>query len=294
MAEDKSVVKQVEAPPLIPLNLELRLARTPRRAPKYSAKVKNAAGQEVVLGDPRATRALLALMDVHAVNGGAACHWGGPSAFAEIMAAIHGIMFSTEGREWYEAFNFVNDAGHTENGIYALRANCGFAGMTFEDLKPFRSIKSKLTGHGESHLNPQGVLLSNGPLGSALPQAQGLAVADKIAKRNRVTICTVSDGASMEGEAKEAFAAIAGLASKGKTNPFVLVISDNDTKLSGRITKDAYSMQRSFQAMSALGWNGISVPNGHDFQAVSLLVDNGTEQAKAYPRVRVGCWVMTI
>src|SRR6266536_753899 len=107
MAEDKSVVKQVEAPPLTPLSLTVRLAHTPRRAPKYSVKVKTAAGQEVVLGDPRATRALVALMDVHAVNGGAACHWGGPAAFAEIMAAIHGIMFAVQDREWHEAFNFV-------------------------------------------------------------------------------------------------------------------------------------------------------------------------------------------
>src|SRR6266700_2201757 len=283
MAEDKSVVKQVEAPPLAPLNLTPRLARTPRRAPKYSVKVKNSAGQEVVLGDPRATRALLALMDVHAVNGGAACHWGGPSAFAEIMAAIHGIMFSAEGREWYEAFNFVNDAGHTENGIYALRANYGFDKMTFEDLKPFRSIKSKFTGHGESHLNPEGVLLSNGPLGSALPQSQGLAIADKVAKRDRVTICTVSDGASMEGEAKEAFAAIPGLAAKGRVNPYVLVISDNDTKLSGRITQDAFSMERTFAAMGPLGWNVIPVPNGHDLQAVYLAVERGIAAARAEP-----------
>src|SRR5213596_1349943 len=267
MAEDKSVVKPVEAPPLTPLNLTSRLAPTPRRTPKYSVKVKNASGQEVVLGDPRATRALVALMDVHAVNGGAACHWGGPAAFAEIMAAIHGIMFSTRGCEWHEAFNFVNDAGHTENGIYALRANYGFDGMSFEDLKAFRSIRSKLTGHGESHLNPEGVLLSNGPLGSALPQSQGLAIADRVAGRDRVTICTVSDGASMEGEAKEAFAAIAGLAAKGRVNPYVLVLSDNDTKLSGRITKDAFSMQNTFQAMSALGWNVIYVANGHDLSA---------------------------
>jgi transketolase len=294
MAEDKSVVKQVEAPPLAPLNLSPRLARTPPRAPKYSVKVKNAAGQEVVLGDPRATRALLALMDVHAVTGGAACHWGGPSAFAEIMAAIHAIMFSTQGREWYEAFNFVNDAGHTENGIYALRANYGFDKMTFEDLKPFRSIKSKLTGHGESHLNPEGVLLSNGPLGSALPQSQGLAIADRVAKRDRVTICTVSDGASMEGEAKEAFAAIPGLAAKGRVNPYVMVISDNDTKLSGRITKDAYSMQPTFSAMTALGWNVISVANGHDLQLVYLAVEKGIDQAKANPKSPVCLWVKTI
>src|SRR5947207_15039146 len=169
-------------------------------------------------------------------------------------------MFATNGRQWHEAYNFVNDAGHTENGIYALRANYGFDSMTFEDLKAFRSIKSKLTGHGESHLNPQGVLLSNGPLGSALPQAQGLAIANKVAKRDRVTIVTISDGASMEGEAKEAFAAIPGLAAKDRVNPFVLVISDNDTKLSGRITKDAFSMSPSFAAMPALGWNVIHVP----------------------------------
>jgi transketolase len=233
-------------------------------------------------------------MDVHAVNGGAACHWGGPAAFAEIMAAIHGVMFSVQGREWHEAFNFVNDAGHTENGIYALRANYGFDGMTFDSLKLFRSIQSKFTGHGESHLNPEGVLLSNGPLGSALPQSQGLAIADKVARRDRVTICTVSDGASMEGEAKEAFAAIPGLAAKGCVNPYVLVISDNDTKLSGRITKDAFSMERTFAAMGALGWHVIDVRDGHDLQAVYLAVEAAIAEAKANPNSPVCLLVKTI
>jgi transketolase len=294
MAEDKSVVKPVEAPPLKPLALKPRLAPAPANAPKYSVKVKNLAGQEVILGDPRATRGLVALMDVHAVNGGAACHWGGPAAFAEIMAAIHGVLFSAKGRAWYDAFNFVNDAGHTENGIYALRANYGFDGMTFDDLKKFRSIESKLTGHGESHLNPEQVLLSNGPLGSALPQAQGLAIADKVAKNDRVTICTVSDGASMEGEAKEAFAAIPGLAAKDRINPFVLVISDNDTKLSGRITKDSYGMARTFSAMGNLGWNVITVQNGHDLQGVFQAVEKGVQQAVQNPNIPVCLLVKTI
>src|SRR5258708_15051652 len=280
MAVDTTVVKPAEAPPLTPLKLTPRLAATPTRPPKYFAKVKNAKGEEVVLGDPRATRALVALMDVHAVNGGAACHWGGPAAFAEIMSAIHGLMFATRGRPWHEAFNFVNDAGHTENGIYASRTNYGFDNLTCEALKGFRGIKSKLTGHGESPLNPQGVLLSNGPLSSALPQAQGLAIADKVAKNDRITICTVSDGGSMEGEAKEAFAAIPGLSAKDRVNPFVLVISDNDTKLSGRITKDSFSMARSFAAMGALGWNVINVPNGHDLPAVYLFLEKAIEQAK--------------
>ncbi|KAB2661538.1 MAG: transketolase [Verrucomicrobia bacterium] len=294
MAADNSVVAKVELPPLKPQSLKSRLAPTPGQRPKYAATVKNAAGDEVVLGCPQATRALVALMDVHAVNGGAACHWGGPAAFAEVNSAIHGLMFRTTGRQWHEAFNYVNDAGHAENGIYALRANLGFDGLTFEALKGFRSIQSKLTGHGESHINPEGVLLSNGPLGSALPQAQGLAIGDKLAGNDRVTLAVVSDGASMEGEAKEAFAAIPGIASKGRMNPFVMVVSDNDTKLSGRITQDAFSMQPTFEALDDLGWDVRRVANGHDLAAVYLAVEKAVADARANPARPVCLWLKTI
>ena len=283
MAADTSVVQAVVAPPLTPLTLKSKLAPTPKAAPKFSVKVKNSAGAEVTLADPRASRACVALMDVHAVVGGAACHWGGPAAFAEIMSAIHGVMFATTGREWHEAFNFVNDAGHAENGVYAVRALFGFDGMTLDTLKGFRGIHSKLTGHGESHINPAGVLLSNGPLGSSLPQAQGLAIGDRIARRDRVTICVISDGASMEGEAKEAFAAIPGLAAKGKVNPFVMIISDNDTKLSGRITKDSFSMSPSFTSLPDLGWNTIRVANGNDLAEVYPALERAIAAAKADP-----------
>ncbi|MGP8199981.1 MAG: transketolase C-terminal domain-containing protein [Limisphaerales bacterium] len=294
MSEDKSNIKPVAAPPLKPLPLKSKLASTPAQAPKYSVKVKNAQGQEVVLGDPRASRALVALMDMCAVIGGAASHWGGPAAFAEIISAVHGLMFAAKGRPWHEAYNFVNDAGHCENGIYALRSLYGFDGMTCVDLKGFRSIKSKFTGHGESHLNPQGVLLSNGPLGSSLPQAQGLALADKLRNNDRVTICTVSDGASMEGEAKEAFAAIPGLAARDRLNPFVLVVSDNDTKLSGRISKDAFKMTPTFEAMSVLGWNVVKVADGNNLQEVYLAVESVLQQARANPRAPVCVWAKTV
>ena len=294
MGTDTAVAQKVEAPPLTPLALASRLAPTPSGLPKYYVTVKDASGHSVTVADPRATRALVALMDVHAVNGGAACHWGGPAAFADMLAALHAIMFNVKGRQWHEAFNFVNDAGHAENGIYALRANYGFDHLTFEDLKAFRSITSKLTGHGESHLNPQGVLLSNGPLSSALPQAQGLALADHAARRDRVTVCVVSDGASMEGEAKEAFAAIPGFAARNLLNPFVMMISDNDTKLSGRITKDAFSMEPTFNALSALGWHVVHVSNGHDLQELYLTIERAIATAKANPAAPVCLLIKTI
>lgn len=265
------------------LTLKNKLAYTPKQSPKYALKVKDAQGSEVVVADPRATRALVALMNQHATIGGAACHWGGPAAFAEIMSAAHAIMFKDINTHWSDSYNFVNDAGHTENGVYALRANYGFDNLTFNDLRKFRSIESKLTGHGEAHLNPEGVFISNGPLGSGVPQAQGLAMGDKIIGNKRVTLCTLSDGGAMEGEAKESFAAIPGLASKNKMNPFVLMISDNNTKLGGRIDEDSFSMEPTFNSLETLGWKLIRVSEGHDLQKVYSSIENAIAMAVKDP-----------
>ncbi|NJL34076.1 MAG: hypothetical protein HC893_09695, partial [Chloroflexaceae bacterium] len=63
-----------------------------------------------------------------------------------------------------------------------------------------------------------------------------------MAGRDRVTITSISDGGCMEGEAREAFVAIPGFASAGKMAPYVLIISDNNTGLTGRIDESSYSM----------------------------------------------------
>lgn len=268
------------------------LAGNPPGDPQFAVTVRTADGKQLSLACPKSTRLALALMNMNAVTGGAACHWGGPSAFAEIMSAIHGLMYRVP--DWRAAFNFVNDAGHTENGIYALKANYRQAGVSWQDLKGFRSIASRLTGHGESHLFAAGVMVSNGPLGSSLPIAQGLAIADRIAGNSRTTICTISDGAMMEGEAKEALAAIPGFAAGGRCNPFVLVLSDNDTKLSGRISEQAFTMQPSFAALAGQGWDLRPVSAGHDLQAVFTAVEKAVADAGKNPGKPICLWVKTI
>lgn len=282
---------------LKPLSRPSRLAPTPVRDPEFFTTVKLKTGETIKVADPSATRALVALMDMNAVMGGAASHWGGPSAFAELMSAVHGIMFAEAragGKQWFDLFNFANDAGHCENGLYALKANYGFGGLKFEELKKFRSIESKLTGHGESHLYPEGVQLSNGPLGSTLPQTQGLAYADWLAGKPRVTITAISDGGCMEGEAREAMAAIPGLAAVGKMAPYVMIISDNNTKLTGRIDEDCFSMTPTFQALKTLGWDVIDLMNGHDLQTVTDTIYEAIERAKKNPKKPIAIHARTI
>lgn len=247
-------------------SLKSPLAGNPQKPPLYPTKIKNSKGSEVLLADARAIRSLILIMDQFAVNGGAAAHWGGPSAIAEISSALFAKMFEKE--NWVEHFNFVNDIGHAENALYALKAIYGQANVSMEELKNFRSFPSRLTGHGESHLFPQGVLLSNGPLGSGFPQSQGLAAADKLLGNKRTTVCLLSDGAFMEGEAKEALSAIPGLASKNKINPYLLIISYNDTKLSGRINQDCYSLEGQLQALSQFGWDLRMVADGHQLESL--------------------------
>lgn len=271
------------------------LADSQNLKPRWSVPVP---GSDLVAADPRATRAMVALMDMEAQIGGAASHFGGPSAFAELMSGLHAIMFTeaaAKKTKWTKLFHFVNDAGHCENGLYALKANYGFAGLTLESLRGFRSVSSKLTGHGEAHLFPEGVLISNGPLGSGLPQAQGLAMADALSgEMNRVTICALSDGGAMEGEAREAFAAIPGFAAKGKAAPFVMIVSDNRTKLSGRIDQDAFSMNASFEALASLGWDVIELKDGHNLAACAQALNDAISRARKNPMKPVAIHAHTI
>lgn len=279
-----------------PLSVRNKLAGNPSKTPIFSTPVKTAS-VNLEVADPRATRALVSLMDMNAVLGGAACHYGGPAAFAELMSSLHGYVFAEahrSNRPWHDMFHLINDAGHCENGLYALKANYGFADLTFEKLKHFRSIKSPLTGHGEAHLFPEGVFLSNGPLASALPQAQGLAMADRLAGNDRVTVTAISDGACMEGEAREAMAAIPGLAAIGKVNPFVMIISDNNTKLTGRIDKDCFSMNPSFEALKTLGWKVVSLSDGHDLQKCFEVISQAIEEAKKNPQWPIAIHAKTI
>ncbi len=280
-----------------PIKINNKLFSNPNRNLKFSEKISLADGTQVELPDPKATRALVALMDMNAVLGGAASHYGGPAAFAELMSAAHALMFSkaaTAGKNWHDQFHFVNDAGHCENGLYALKANYELASLQINSLKQFRSITSPLTGHGEVHLFGEGVFLSNGPLGSAFPQTLGLAMGEKLSKTMRTTVCAISDGACMEGEAREAMASVPGLAAKGLLAPYVLIISDNNTKLSGRIDKDSFSMAPTFESLKTLGWDVVQLEKGNDLKSCYEAIQTALDKAQKNPNVPVAIHAKTV
>jgi transketolase len=110
----------------------------------------------------------------------------------------------------------------------------------------------------------------------------------------RVTVTAISDGACMEGEAREAMAAVPGFAKAGKLAPFVLIISDNNTKLTGRIDQDSFSMNPTFGALATLGWKLVNLEDGHDLQKCFDTIAAAIEEAKANPRVPIAIHAKTI
>ncbi|MCY4321163.1 MAG: thiamine pyrophosphate-dependent enzyme [Bdellovibrionaceae bacterium] len=263
------------------LFIKNKLFANPTKDPHFSVSLKNSKGESFKLADPKANRALVACMDMEAGLQGAASHWGGPSAFAEIISALHTLIFHQaikKKQDWFELFHIINDAGHCENGLYALRANYGLADLSLKDLKHFRSLTSVLTGHGEAHLFPSAIYLSNGPLGSTVGQAQGLAMADKLSGSKRTTVLTLSDGACMEGEVKEALNAIPGFAKKNQINPFLMIISYNNTKLTGRIDEDSFCLKPFLKSLSTLGWDSSFISEGHNLKKVFDAIERALEK----------------
>src|SRR3989344_2964180 len=198
-----------------PLQVKNHLAGHQNKKPQLSKTVRLMSGETILVADPKATRALVALMDMNAVLGGAASHYGGPAALADMMSALHGIIFhesEKQNKNWYDLFHVINDAGHCENGLYALKANYGMAG----------------------------------------------------------------------------------LAQKNKLAPFVVLISDNNTKLTGRIDIDSFSMAPTFKSLEALGWNVIFVENGNDLQKCTEAIEKAKQMAEQNPTKPVAVWAKTI
>lgn len=117
-----------------PLQVKNHLATQPNTKPIFSKQASLKSGEELDFVDPKATRALISLMDMNAVLGGAASHYGGPAALAELWSALHGIIFNEANKKqknWFDLYHVINDAGHCENRLYALKANYQMAGLDF-------------------------------------------------------------------------------------------------------------------------------------------------------------------
>jgi transketolase len=213
-------------------------------------------------------------------------HPGTPMAMAPVAYTLWQsfLRFDPEDPIWPNRDRFVLSAGHASILLYALlhlagvRAvdaeyeSLGTPAVALDDIKRFRQLDSKCTGHPEYHLT-SGVETTTGPLGQGCATSIGMAIAGawmaKHFNRPEFTMfdydvyVLCSDGDMMEGVSSEA-ASLAGHLMLGN----LCWIYDNNRVTIEGATALAFSDDIAAR-FRAYGWNVRGVGDANDTERLS-------------------------
>lgn len=190
------------------------------------------------------------------------------------------LQYNSKNPKWFNRDRFVLSAGHGSALLYSMLHLTGYD-LSLDDLKKFRTWKSKTPGHPESMITA-GVEVTTGPLGQGFGNGVGMAMVEAhlAAKYNRpefpvidhYTYAIVSDGDLMEGVASEA-ASLAGHLQLGK---LIYLYDDNLISLDGP-TSLSYT-EDAIKRFDAYGWHTQLVDDGNDLDAIEEAIANAQKE----------------
>ena len=194
-------------------------------------------------------------------------HTAGPLGMADIFTLFyfHILTHDPKNPSLKERDRLVLSNGHICPVLYATMAHAGY--FPVEELKTLRKFGSRLQGHPHREYLPF-VENSSGPLGSGLSQAVGMALADKIDKKDgdRFIYCFMSDGELNEGNSWEGIM----LAGKNKLQNLIAIVDRNNIQIDG-FTENIIPLEPLADKWRAFNWHVIEV-SGHDFRALNEAV----------------------
>ena len=195
-------------------------------------------------------------------------HTAGPLGMADIFTLFyfHVLKHKPDDPFWEERDRVVLSNGHIAPVLYAAMAHSGY--FQIEELKTLRKFGSRLQGHPHREFMSW-LETSSGPLGSGLSQAVGMAISDKIDKKDkdRFIYCFMSDGELDEGNTWEGMM----LAGKHKLNNLIAVIDRNYIQIEGS-TEDVMPLEPLAGKWMSFNWNVLEC-FGHDFEALNKAVE---------------------
>ena len=122
----------------------------------------------------------LRFLSIDAVQKANSGHPGMPMGMAEIATALwkNHLKHNPSNPHWFNRDRFVLSNGHGSMLLYSLLHLTGY-GLSIDDIKNFRQLKSKTPGHPEYDIDI-GIETTTGPLGQGIGNAVGMAIAEKI------------------------------------------------------------------------------------------------------------------
>lgn len=196
-------------------------------------------------------------------------------------APIMYTLFKNHLRFYKNDLNFINrdrfvlSAGHGSALLYATMLVAGYPSININDIKAFRQLNSKTSGHPEPHLL-NGVDIGTGPLGQGAAISVGLAITEANLNQrynnliDHYTYCLLGDGCMEEGVTHEALA----IAGRFKLKKLIWIYDSNNVQLDGDVADS--TITNFSKVVKANGWNYILVSDGNNTD----LINNAINEAK--------------
>lgn len=182
--------------------------------------------------------------------------------------------------KWFNRDRFVLASGHASALLYSLLHLSGY-NLTMDDLKNFRQWGSRTPGHPEVDIT-DGVDASSGPLGQGIPQAIGMAMAEKFLATNynkegfdvvdHYTYVLCGDGDMQEGVTYEA-TSLAGHLSLGK---LIVLYDANKVTLDGSL--DISFSEDVKKRYEAINWQVLEVKDGNDINCIAKAIKKAKKE----------------
>ena len=212
-------------------------------------------------------------------------HTGGSLSSADIFTALYFYIMNhkPENPNWAERDKLVLSIGHIAPLLYASLAHAGY--FPKDELLSLRKLGSRLQGHpGKDHGLP-GIELSAGSLGQGLSVAVGMALANKIDKKDSCIFCINGDGELQEGSIWEA----AMSASHHKLDNLIGIVDRNFLQIDGK-TEDVMKIEPLAEKWKLFGWEVFEC-DGHSFPEIIDSIEKA-KQIKDKPSVIIANTVM--
>ncbi len=193
-------------------------------------------------------------------------HVGGCMSIVETLAVLYSehmrIDPKNPGLETRD--RLVLSKGHAGPVLYAVLALKGYFPM--EELKTLNLGGTILPSHCD-RLKTPGVDMTTGSLGQGMSSACGIALGNRIQKRDSYTYLIMGDGECNEGQVWEG----AMFAAQYKLSNLIGFVDLNKQQLDGGC-EDIMNMGDMVDKWTSFGWNTVKV-DGHDIEAVNAAVN---------------------
>lgn len=188
--------------------------------------------QEIDIEKIRRLSADIRIQTIRSIAGVGSGHIGGSASIADVLAVLYGGVMNVDPQnpEWEERDRLVLSKGHCAPALYSALALKGY--FPLEWLDTLNKPGTRLPSHADAKLVP-GVDMSTGSLGQGISSALGIALGNRLQKRNSWTYCILGDGECNEGEVWEACE----VAAHQNADHLIVFVDWNKKQLDGTLEK---------------------------------------------------------